>query len=69
MSSTTCRILALAVALLASTAPVHAQLRLPSLGNALSPIARSPLVQRVEPLVDNVLAPVDLLTEIGRAHV
>ena len=62
MSSTTCRILALAVALLASTAPVHAQLRLPSLGNALSPITRSPLVQRVEPLVDNVLAPVDLLT-------
>ena len=62
MSSTTCRILALAVALSAPTAPVHAQLRLPSLGNALSPIARSPLVQRVEPLVDNVLAPVDLLT-------
>ena len=62
MSPTTCRILALAVALLASTAPVHAQLRLPSLGNALSPITRSPLVQRVEPLVDNVLAPVDLLT-------
>ena len=62
MSSTTCRILALAVALSASTAPVHAQLRLPSLGNALSPITRSPLVQRVEPLVDNVLAPVDLLT-------
>ena len=62
MSSTTCRILALAVALLASTAPVHAQLRLPSLGNALSPITRSPLVQRVEPLVDNVLAPVDLAT-------
>ena len=62
MSLTSCRILALAVALLASTAPVHAQLRLPSLGNALSPIARSPLVQRVEPLVDNVLAPVDLLT-------
>ena len=62
MSSPTCRILALAVALLASTAPVHAQLRLPSLGNALSPITRSPLVQRVEPLVDNVLAPVDLAT-------
>ena len=62
MSSTTCRILALAVALLASTAPVHAQLRLPSLGNALSPVTRSPLVQRVEPLVDNVLAPVDLAT-------
>ena len=62
MSPTTCRILALAVALSAPTAPVHAQLRLPSLGNALSPIARSPLVQRVEPLVDNVLAPVDLLT-------
>jgi Subtilase family len=62
MSPTTCRILALAVASLASIAPVHAQLRLPSLGNALSPIARSPLVQRVEPLVDNVLAPVDLAT-------
>ena len=62
MSSTTCRILALAVASLASTAPVHAQLRLPSLGNALSPVTRSPLVQRIEPLVDNVLAPVDLAT-------
>ena len=62
MITPTCRILAFAAALLASTAPVHAQLRLPSLGNALSPVTRSPLVQRVEPVVDNVLAPVDLLT-------
>ena len=62
MSPRTCRILAFAVALSASTVPAHAQLRLPSLGNALSPITRSPLVQHVEPLVDNVLAPVDLLT-------
>ena len=75
MNPRTCRILAVAVALLASTAPVHAQLRLPSLGNALSPVTRSPLVQRVEPVVDNVLAPVDLLTarlaaatQLQRAH-
>ena len=38
----------------------HAQLRLPSLGPALSPVTRLPLVQRIDPLVDNVLAPVDL---------
>jgi len=62
MKPGTCRILAFAVALLAPTAPAHAQLRLPSLGNALSPVTRSPLVQRVDPLVDNVLAPVDMLT-------
>lgn len=58
MSLGTCRILALAAALLSGAA--HAQLRLPSLGSTLSPIARSPLLQRVEPLADNVLAPVDL---------
>jgi len=58
MSSRTCRFLALAAALLSGAA--HAQLRLPSLGSTLSPLTRSPLVQHVEPLVDNVLAPVDL---------
>ncbi|MBW8758340.1 MAG: S8 family serine peptidase [Burkholderiales bacterium] len=58
MSPRTCRFLALAVALLSGAA--HAQLRLPSLGTTLSPLTRSPLAQRVEPLVDNVLAPVDL---------
>jgi len=58
MSSRTCRFLALAAALLSGAA--HAQLRLPSLGSTLSPVTHSPLVQRVEPLVDNVLAPVDL---------
>ncbi len=57
MNPGTCRILALALLLCGSA---HAQLRLPSLGNTLSPIARSPLLQRVEPLVDTVLAPVDL---------
>ena len=59
MSPGTCRILALAVAL-SSAAAAHAQLRLPSLGPALSPVNRLPLLQRVDPLVDNVLAPVDL---------
>jgi subtilisin family serine protease len=58
MSSRTCRILALAAALLSGAA--HAQLRLPSLGSTLSPVTRAPLMQRVEPLVDDVLAPVDL---------
>ena len=58
MSPRTCRFLALAAALLSGAA--HAQLRLPSLGSQLSPLTRSPLVQHVEPLVDNVLAPVDL---------
>ena len=57
MNPGTCRILALALLLCGSA---HAQLRLPSLGNTLSPIARSPLLQRVEPLVDTALAPVDL---------
>ena len=59
MCTRTCRFLALAVALL-STAAAHAQLRLPSLGSTLSPIARAPVLQRVEPLVDTALAPVDL---------
>jgi len=58
MSFRTCRFLALAAVLLSGAA--HAQLRLPSLGSTLSPLTRSPLVQHVEPLVDNVLAPVDL---------
>ena len=59
MSSRTCRILAFLVAS-AATGIAHAQLRLPALGAPLQPIAHSPLVQRVEPLVDNLLAPVDL---------
>ena len=58
MNLGTCRFLALAAAVLSGAA--HAQLRLPSLGQTLSPVTRSPLVQRVEPLVDNVLAPLDL---------
>ncbi|HEY8974286.1 MAG TPA: S8 family serine peptidase, partial [Burkholderiaceae bacterium] len=58
MSYTTCRFLALAAALLSGAA--HAQLRLPSLGSTLSPLTRSPLVQRVDPLEGDVLAPVDL---------
>jgi subtilisin family serine protease len=60
MSPRSCRFLALAAALLSGAA--HAQLRLPSVGQTLSPLTRSPLVQRVEPLVDDVLAPVDLAT-------
>src|ERR1700712_4505099 len=61
MSLRTCQFLALCVvSLLAGTA--RAQLRLPSLGPALSPIARAPALQRVGPLGDNVLAPVDLAT-------
>jgi len=59
MSLGTCQILALA-ALLSSTSSVQAQLRLPSLGSSLSPIMHAPVLQRVEPLVDTVLAPVDL---------
>ncbi|MEP6504870.1 MAG: S8 family serine peptidase [Betaproteobacteria bacterium] len=47
----------------------HAQLRLPSV-TGLSPLGRLPLVQRVDPVVDQVLAPVDLaaarLQEIAR---
>jgi len=59
MTRRTCRFLALAAALLSGSA-AHAQLRLPSLGSTLSPVTRSPLLQRADPLVDNVLAPVDL---------
>jgi len=59
MTPRTCRILALALLLCGSA---HAQLRLPSLGNALSPITRAPLLQPVQPLLDTVLAPVDLAT-------
>lgn len=59
MSSRTCQILALA-ALLSCVGGVHAQLRLPSLGSTLSPLARSPAFARVQPLADTVLAPVDL---------
>jgi subtilisin family serine protease len=69
MSLRTCRILALPVALLL-TGAAHAQLRLPSLGNTvgntLSPIMRAPVLQpvlqHVDPLLDVVLAPVDLAT-------
>jgi subtilisin family serine protease len=59
MSPRSCRFLAL---LVASTlaGPAHAQLRLPGLGPALSPIARAPVAQRVEPLADTLLAPADL---------
>jgi subtilisin family serine protease len=74
MTRRTCRFLALAAALaLASTA--HAQLRLPSLGNTLSPLARVQPLQRLDPVVDDVLAPVDLAgarlaaaTQLARAH-
>ena len=73
MASRTCRFLALAVAL--ASAAAHAQLRLPSLGSTLSPITRAPALQRLDPLVDNVLAPVDLArarldaaTQLARAH-
>lgn len=59
MSLRTCQFLALSVALtLNGTA--RAQLRLPSLGPTLQPIARPPVLARVDPLVDAVLAPVDL---------
>ena len=61
MSLRTCQFLALAVAL-TLTGAARAQLRLPSLGSTLQPIARAPALQRVEPLVDTVLAPVDLAT-------
>ena len=74
MTLRTCRFLALAVAL-TSAATAQAQLRLPSLGNTLSPSARSPALQRVEPAVDSVLAPADLATarldtvkRLARAH-
>ncbi|MEO5690438.1 MAG: S8 family serine peptidase [Burkholderiaceae bacterium] len=79
MSPRSCRILALRSAFLAPllllSVVAHAQLRLPSLGSTLSPISRTPVLQRVEPLVDNVLAPVDLaaarlqeVTERAHAH-
>jgi subtilisin family serine protease len=61
MTFRTCRLLALAAALAASAA-AQAQLRLPPLGNPLSPIARSPALQRLEPAADAVLAPADLAT-------
>ncbi len=61
MSLRTCQFLALSVAL-TLTGAAHAQLRLPSLGSTLQPIARAPVLPRVEPLVDAVLAPVDLAT-------
>ncbi len=57
------------------TPTARAQLRLPSLGSTLQPIVHSPALQRVEPLVDSVLAPVDLAaarldeaTRRARAH-
>ena len=59
MSLRTCQFLALCVASLLADA-AQAQLRLPSLGSTLSPITRAPVLQRAEPLVDTVLAPVDL---------
>jgi len=54
----------LASVALALTVPAHAQLRLPGVGGLgnLGAVNRLPLVQRVEPLVDQVLAPVDLAT-------
>ena len=55
----TCRFLAVALASTAAAA-AQAQLRVPSLGQTLSPIARAPLLQSVRPLVDNVLAPANL---------
>jgi subtilisin family serine protease len=57
MRRRTCRILAV---LLVVSSAAHAQLRLPSLGSTLSPITRSPLLQRLDPVVDTLLAPVDL---------
>ena len=74
MTSRTCRFLALAVAL-TSAATAQAQLRLPSLGSTLSPITRSPALQRLDPAVDAALAPADLATarltaaaQLERAH-
>ncbi len=75
MTFRTCRFLALAVALTSTAAAAQAQLRLPSLGSTLSPITRSPALQRLDPAVDAVLAPVDLATarlsaatQLARAH-
>ena len=74
MNLRTCQILALSVVLTLGGA-ARAQLRLPSLGSTLSPITRAPALQRLDPLVDNVLAPVDLATarldaatQLARAH-
>ena len=71
MNPRNCRILAL----LLLCGAAQAQLRLPSLGQTLSPALRAPVLQRAEPLVDGLLAPVDLATarlqEVGarvRAH-
>ena len=61
MSLRTCQFLALSVALTLAGA-ARAQLRLPSLGSTLQPIAHAPVLPRVEPLLDTVLAPVDLAT-------
>ena len=76
MRSRSTRILAAGLLLCGAA---HAQLRLPSLGGGLAPLGRSPLVQRVEPIVDPVLqpvlAPLDLatarlqsVTDRARAH-
>ena len=59
MSLRTCQFIALAVAL-SATGAARAQLRLPSLGPVLQPVPRAPVLQRLDPLVDTVLAPVDL---------
>jgi hypothetical protein len=61
MRSRTCRFTALAAALSCAVA-AHAQLRMPALGSTLSPLLRPgyPLLQRVDPLLDTALAPVDL---------
>ncbi len=74
MSLRTCQFLALSVALTLAGA-ARAQLRLPSLGSTLQPIARAPVLPHVAPLVDTVLAPVDLAaarldeaTRRARAH-
>ena len=73
MSLPTVRFLALALALTGAAA--HAQLRLPSLGSALSPIVRTPPLQRLDAAVDAALAPLDLATarldaatRLARAH-
>jgi subtilisin family serine protease len=62
MSLRTCQFLALSVALTLTAGVARAQLRLPSLGSTLQPIARAPVLQRVEPLAEAALAPVDLAT-------
>jgi len=74
MTFRTCRFLALAAAL-TSAAAAQAQLRLPPLGSPLSPLARSPALQRLDPALDTLLAPVDLaaarldaVKQLARAH-